>query len=83
MYGLPQAEIIVQDLLEERLAEYGYSQSQLTPGLWKHDSCPTIFILVVDNFAIKYLADEDAHHLINAVKTTHVQLIGRLKDTAA
>ena len=33
MYGLPQSGIIAQDLLEERLAKYGYSQSQLTPGL--------------------------------------------------
>jgi len=55
MYGLPQSGIIAQDLLEKRLAKYGYSQSQLTPGLWKHESHPTIFTLVVDNFAIKYL----------------------------
>ncbi len=68
MYGVPQAGIIAQDLLEERLAKDGYSQSQITPGLWKHESRPTIFTLVVDNFAIKYVTDEDAHHLINAVK---------------
>ena len=55
MYGLPQTGIIAQDLLEERLAKYGYSQSQLTPRLWKHESRPTIFTLVVDDFAIKYL----------------------------
>ena len=54
MYGLPQLGIIAQDLLKERLAKYRYSQSQLTPGLWKHDSHPTVFTLVVDNFAIKY-----------------------------
>jgi hypothetical protein len=33
MYGLPQAGIIAQELLEERLAEYGYHQSKIIPGL--------------------------------------------------
>ena len=63
MCGLPQAGIIAQELLEERLAKFGYSQSQITPGLCKHESRPTVFTLVVDDFAIKYLNDEDAHHL--------------------
>ncbi len=71
MYGLPQAGIIAQDFLEERLAKDGYCQSQITPGLWKHESRPTIFTLVVENFAIKYLTDEDAHHLINTFKKNY------------
>ena len=71
MYGLPQAGIIAQELLEERLGEDGYYQSQLTPGLWKHRSRPTIFTLVVDDFAIKYLNNDDAHHLINALKKNY------------
>ncbi len=36
MYGLPQAGILAQQLLEQRLNEHGYQQSQITPGLWKH-----------------------------------------------
>jgi hypothetical protein len=36
MYGLPQAGIISQELLEERLAIHRYTQSQLTPGLWNN-----------------------------------------------
>ncbi len=39
MYGLPQAGIIAQQLLEECLRKHGYGQSQTTPGLWKHDTC--------------------------------------------
>jgi hypothetical protein len=35
MYGLPQAGIIAQQLLEERLAKHGYRQSKTTPGLWQ------------------------------------------------
>ena len=37
MYGLPQAEIIAQELLDERLQKAGYTQSILTPGYWKHE----------------------------------------------
>ena len=32
MYGLPQAGIIAQQLLEERLGKEGYFQSKFTPG---------------------------------------------------
>jgi hypothetical protein len=34
MYGLPQAGILVQELLKNRLNKYGYCQSPITPGLW-------------------------------------------------
>jgi hypothetical protein len=33
MYGLPQAGIIAQQLLEKRLAKVGYHQSKIVPGL--------------------------------------------------
>ena len=54
MYGLPQAGIIAQELLEERLAKVGYHQSKIFPGLWTHKTRNTCFTLVVDDFAIKY-----------------------------
>ncbi len=38
MYGLPQAGIIAQQLLEKQLQQHGYRQSKTTPGLWKHDT---------------------------------------------
>jgi hypothetical protein len=34
MYGLPQAGIIAQELLEKRLAEYGYHQNKIINGFW-------------------------------------------------
>jgi hypothetical protein len=40
MYGLPQAGNISQELLEEQLAKYGYHQSKIIPGFWKHDIKP-------------------------------------------
>ena len=33
MYGLPQSGILANKLLEEKLAPFGYKQSQLVPGL--------------------------------------------------
>ena len=37
MYGLPQAGIIAQELLEKRLLTASYTQSKVTPGYWKHE----------------------------------------------
>jgi hypothetical protein len=68
MYGLPQAGIIAQQLLEERLKKHGYHQSQTTPGLWKHDTRPISFSLVVDNFGVKYVGEENAQHLLDMVR---------------
>jgi hypothetical protein len=36
MYGLPQARIIAQELLEKQLAEYGYHQSKIINSFWKN-----------------------------------------------
>jgi hypothetical protein len=71
MYGLPQAGIIAQEFLQERLAKVGYHQSKIVTGLWTHKTQNTCFTLVVDNFAIKYTKMEDAKHLINALKKDH------------
>jgi hypothetical protein len=68
MYGLPQAGIIAQQLLEERLQKHGYRQSQTTPGLWKHDTGPISFSLVVDNFGVKYVGKENTQHLLDTVR---------------
>ena len=64
MYGLPQVGIIAQELLAKRLKEHGYSQSETTPSLWKHELHPITFSLVVDNFGVKYVGEEEhAQHL--------------------
>ena len=68
MYGLPQAGIIAQQFLEKRLAEVGYHQSKIVPGLWTHKTRNISFTLVVDDLAIKYINQEDAQHLIDAIQ---------------
>eukprot|EP00804_Cyclotella_cryptica_P027940 CCRYP_003829-RA/>CCRYP_003829-RA protein AED:0.45 eAED:0.45 QI:0/0/0/1/0/0/2/0/234 len=68
MYGLPQASIIAQQLLEQRLQANGYHQSKINPGFWTHDWRPICFALCVDDFGVKYLGKEHAAHLINTLK---------------
>jgi hypothetical protein len=68
MYGLPQAGIIAQELLADRLRNHGYTQSETTPGLWSHKSRPIQFSLVVDDFGVKYVGKENAEHLLNTIR---------------
>eukprot|EP01082_Thalassiosira_pseudonana_P002224 g1758.t1 g1758 contig11:8776-9696(+) len=68
MYGLPQAGSLGHDLLEERLNQEGYFQSQIVPGFWKHKTRNIKFVLVVDDFGIKYLKREDLDHLIKSLE---------------
>ncbi len=68
MYGLPQAGIIAQELLEERLRKAGYTQSKITPGYWKHTCRPISFTLVVDDFGVKYFGKEHVHHLLQVLR---------------
>jgi hypothetical protein len=68
MYGLPQAGIIAQELLETQLLKAGYTQSKITPGYWKHEWCPISFTLVVDNFGVKYIVAEHVQHLLQVLK---------------
>ncbi len=68
MYGLPQASIIAQELLEKCLRIAGYSQSKLTPGYWTHAWCPISFSLVVNNFGVKHINKDDIEHLLYVLK---------------
>ena len=56
-------------LLKEHLAKHGYTKLKHTPGLFKHETCPVPFTLVVDNFGIKYKGAEHPKHLIGILKT--------------
>jgi hypothetical protein len=68
MYGLPQVGIISQNLLAHGLKPHGYSQSKTTSGLWKHNSRPIVFSLVIDNFGVKYIGKENLQHLLNIIQ---------------
>ena len=45
----------------------GYFQSKIVPGLWKHKTCQNQFVLVVDDFGVKYISKQDLDHLIDTL----------------
>jgi hypothetical protein len=71
MYGLKQAELLANQLLQTRLAPFGYYPARHTPGLWLHKTRPISFTLVVDYFAVKYVGKQHAEHLRNALLRTY------------
>ena len=68
MYGLPQAGKISNDKLVPILSKAGYHQSKHIPGLFKHETRPVAFALVVDDFGVKYVGKENAQHLVDTLK---------------
>ncbi len=71
MYGLPQAGLIANKLLESRLNKHGYRQSKLVPDLWKYDTRLIQFTLVVNDFRVKYVGNEHALHLKHVLKESY------------
>jgi hypothetical protein len=68
-----EAAIIAFNQLIQKLAPAGYKPLPFTPGLWRHTTKPTTFVLCVDDFRVKYFSKPDAQHLIDAI-TAHYEL---------
>jgi hypothetical protein len=66
MYGLKHAGLLANQL-QTRLAPFGYYPARHTPGLWLHKTRPIAFSLIVDDVAFKYVGNQHADHLINAL----------------
>ncbi len=73
MYGLPQASKITNDQLQQFLLPHGYHPCPFTPGLWQHNTSDIRFTLVVNDFAIRYTKQDNANHLLNALRE-HYQI---------
>jgi hypothetical protein len=71
VYSLPQASIITNELLQRQLPLDGYRPTENTHGLWKHETRPVWFSLVVDDFDIKCTGRDNAEHLIVSIKKNH------------
>jgi hypothetical protein len=71
VWGLPQAGILVNKRLWQKLALFGYFECDNTPGLWYHESHPVSFTLVVNNFGVKSIGKDHAMHLIESIKKTY------------
>jgi hypothetical protein len=71
IYGLPHAGKLAQDRLIKHLATAGYTLTSTTTCLFRHTSRPIMFTLVVDDFGIKYAADEHRDHLLDHLRTLY------------
>ena len=71
MYGIKQAGIITHKSLIHHLAPFRYHPGRHTPGLWQHETRDTIFPLVVEDFAIKYISLKNAKHLLSALQAKY------------
>ena len=71
VHWLPQAGKIANDKIKLHLAKFGYDPAPITSGLWRHQTLPLQFSLVVDDFGIKYERQEDITHLLDALKTIY------------
>jgi hypothetical protein len=67
MYGLKQAGLLANQLLQKRLASFGYYPARHTSGLWLHKTRPIAFSLIVDDFAVKYVGKQHAAYLRDAL----------------
>jgi hypothetical protein len=63
MYGLKQAGLLANQLLQKRLAPFGYYPDRHIPGLWLHKTRTIAFSLIMDDFTVKYVGKQHAYHL--------------------
>ena len=80
IYGLKQAGVLAHNNLIICLRKHGYRPCKFTKGLWNHISKSTQFVLVVDDFGIKYQNEADLQHLFVALRdkyTISVDLTGK------
>jgi hypothetical protein len=68
MYGLPQAGLLAQQALVAHLAEHEYTQSNIIPCLFRHATNGITFVLVVDDFGIKYTSVTGRDHLLATLR---------------
>ena len=65
--GLPQAGMLANHLLKERLKVAGYNPTSTTLGLWRHQWRPIMFSLVVDDFGVECIRKEHVKHLADTL----------------
>lgn len=71
MYGLKQAGILGWQDLKTHLAKYQFFPVRHTPGLWTQKTIPITFVLVVDEFGVKYHSQEAIEFLLSALQAKY------------
>ena len=70
-YGFPQSGRLANNLLRTPLKKAGYYEAATTPGLWIHKWRSIRFVLIVDDFGIKYVGKEHALHLLKTLEKNY------------
>ena len=68
MYGLPQAGQLAHEKLKPILINAGYKPAKVTPGLWHDTHSDLQFVLIVDDFGIKWTNQRHVHRLSNVIR---------------
>jgi hypothetical protein len=71
VWGLPQAGILANNCLCRKLALFGYYKCVNTPGLCYHEMRPITFMLILDDFGVKYVDKASVDHLIASINTMY------------
>ena len=77
MYTIKQAGRIAFDNLVKHMKKYGCHPCRITKVLWTHISNSITFVLVVDDFGMKYKKESNLNHLLNALKARYTISIDR------
>jgi hypothetical protein len=70
--GLPQSGLLSQLRLISHLNSCGYYETS-TPMLFKHATRDITFVLVVDDFGVKYDRLSDYQHLVDSLQPSIIQ----------
>ena len=68
MYGIKQAAFIAYQQMFKHLDGHGYYPIPFATGLWADRTLKTKFCLCVDYFGIKFFSQQDANHLLTALR---------------
>ena len=71
MYGLPQAGKLANDQLAQFLLPHHYLPCPVTPGLWMDTTSDLMFLLVVDDFGVRYTKRSDVERLVTTLCTKY------------
>ena len=68
MYGHPVSGLLSNKHLFKTIRKAGYYEDSLVPCLLKHETKPTIGVIVVDDIGLKVRSKEDVLHLVEAIE---------------
>jgi hypothetical protein len=71
MYGLPQSGLLAQQRLIKHLEKSEYTQSTVVPCLFSHPTNGITFVLVVDDFGVKFTNVEGRDHFLNTLRSLY------------